>query len=494
MNISSDIVFVSSEMYPFSKSGGLADVMGILPLTLHRMGYSVSVITPLYGRLSTGKFQVRLCYENCDVGYPWPSTTADIYTSELEGMPVYFIDRAEYFDRRQYYCTHKGDYFDNCERFIFFCRAAMNWIRMMDSPPKIINANDWHAALVPVFLHFRKQYDPFWSSTASVMSIHNLAFQGQFSARLFFESGLPVQAWNMDGVEYYDSFNFLKGGIAYADAISTVSPTYAREILSPAFGCGLEGILNKRSDRLRGILNGADYEVWNTNKDPFLKCKYGMKTLNRKKNCKRDLLGTLCLDESLMDKPVLGFVGRLRRQKGIDLILEIIPELMKRDIGLVILGEGNRTFEAQLLARVEEYPGRIAAYVGYTEELSHQILAGTDLFLMPSRYEPCGLTQMYSLRFGTLPLANAVGGLTDTIVPYPDPQATGFVTEIREPVDLLQEVETALTVWRDTRQWQQMQIRAMTQNFSWEKSAHEYIDMYRTVSDGIGTPSAKKNT
>jgi starch synthase len=494
MSHSEEIVFIASEIYPFSKSGGLADVMGILPLTLHRMGLKVSVITPLYGRISTSKYQLRLFSENCHVGYPWPSITANIYKADFEGMPVYFVDRGEYFDRRNYYCTHQGDYFDNCERFIFFCRAAINWIRRMDSPPRIIHANDWHAALAPVFLHFMRQHDPFWNATSSVLSIHNLAFQGQFSARLFFESGLPVQAWHMDGVEYYNSFNLLKGGIAYADAISTVSPTYAGEILTPEFGHGLEGILRKRSDRLWGILNGADYDVWSPGKDAFLTCKYSRTDIRGKKNCKHHLLESMGMDEELIDRPVLGFVGRLRRQKGIDLVLEIVPELMKRNLGLVILGEGNRVFEARLLDLVEQYRGKIGALVGYTEELSHKILAGSDLFLMPSRYEPCGLTQMYSLRYGTLPLANAVGGLRDTIVPYPDQHATGFIRSISTPQDLLEEVDMALEVWEQKRLWNQMQKRAMSADFSWAKSSIKYIEMYNELGNSFSPVVSGQST
>jgi starch synthase len=485
MGHSEEIVFVASEIYPFSKSGGLADVMGILPLTLRRMGFKVSVITPLYGRISTSKYQLRLFSEDCPVGYPWPSTTADIYKADFEGLPVYFIDRGEYFDRRNYYCTHKGDYFDNCERFIFFCRAAMSWIRRMDAPPRIIHANDWHAALVPVFLHFLRQRDSFWSTTSSVMTIHNLAFQGQFSARLFFESGLPVEAWHMDGVEYYDSFNLLKGGIAYADAISTVSPTYAREILTPAFGHGLEGILRKRSDRLKGILNGADYEVWSPENDGFLPCRFSASDLKGKRSCKEHLLELMGMDEKLLDRPLLGFVGRLRRQKGIDLILESIPDIMSRGLGIVVLGEGNREFEASLLDLVERYPGRIGALVGYTEELSHKILAGSDLFLMPSRYEPCGLTQMYSLRYGTLPLANAVGGLRDTIVPYPEKGATGFVRTIEKPGDLMEEVDMALEVWNKKRLWVQLQKRAMSSDFSWAQSSLRYVAMYNELGHDL---------
>ncbi len=265
-----EICFLSSEIYPFSKTGGLGDVMGILPLTLAKMGFRVCVITPLYGRISTARYKLRLVYEDISVGYPWPEIKADIYWADYHGMPVYFIDRGEYFDRRDYYCTYKGDYFDNCERFIFFCRASLSLIKKFGRPPRIVHAHDWHSALAVAYIYFWRQNDPFWSKTSTVLTIHNLAFQGRFSSRLFWDCGLPYEAWNMDGVEFYNSFNLLKSGIAYADLITTVSPTYAQEILTPEFGCGLEGLLQKRRNALSGILNGADYNVWHPEKDGFL--------------------------------------------------------------------------------------------------------------------------------------------------------------------------------------------------------------------------------
>ena len=482
MNRNPEVVFVASEMYPFSKSGGLADVMGILPLTLHRMGVPVAVVTPLYGRLSSAHYQLRLVAENCPVGYPWPEITADIFQADYEGLPVFFVDRGEYFDRRHYYCTYKGDYFDNCERFLFFCRAALAGMkRLFPSAPRVVHVHDWHAALTTAYLHHLRGMDPYWSETGTVMTIHNLAFQGRFSSRLFWDCGLPDGYWNMDGVEFYDSFNLLKGGIAYADRVTTVSPTYADEILTPEFGCGLEGILGRRADVLSGILNGADYDIWDPSADRFLECEYSSDRLDGKKTCKKKLLHEMGLSPSLLDRPLLGFIGRLRKQKGIDLLLDILPELLRRDIGVVVLGEGNLTYEANLQDVIESYPGQVAGHVGYTEELSHQIQAASDIFLMPSRYEPCGLTQMYSLRYGTPPVATAVGGLVDTIIPWPDPEATGFIFDRSTSESFLGGIVQALEVWENRPAWRALQLRAMQTSFSWEDAAARYMEVYGTL-------------
>lgn len=482
-----DIVFLTSEIYPFSKSGGLADVMGILPLTLSRLGVRVAVITPFYGRLSTGQYPVHLVHENCPVGYPWPDTTADIYQADYHGLPVYFVERGEYFDRRNYYCTEKGDYFDNCERFIFFCRAALSAIRHLDMRARIVHAQDWHTALAAAYLAFWRRSDPFWAGVRTVMSIHNQAFQGRFSYRLFEQSGLPLEAWNMEGVEFYNSFNLLKAGIAYADRITTVSPSYAREIMTPEFGCGLEGILSRRSADLVGILNGADYSIWSPENDPVLECTYSALNPDGKQACKAYLLDMLGLSPGLEHRPVLGFIGRLRGQKGIDIVLDIVPELMKLDVGLVVLGEGKAEYEARLMSIMEDYPTRVSAIIGYTEELSHVIQAGSDIFLMPSRYEPCGLTQMYSLSYGTPPVATAVGGLRDTIVPYPADGANGFIFDSPSPAALLAAVREAVRVWEDRAVWRRIQVNAMQTRFSWENSARKYMDVYESLHGDLAT-------
>jgi starch synthase len=481
MNQQLQVLFVTSEMYPFSKTGGLADVMGALPLALSRLGVPTGVITPFYGRLATSDYRLRLIYEDCPVGYPWPGTTADIFMSDYHGLPVFFISRGEFFDRRFFYCTHKGDYFDNCERFIFFCRATMEWARRLVKPLAVIHAHDWHAALVPAYLHFLRKVDPFWERTASVITIHNLAFQGRFAYRLFLESGLPHSAWHSEAAEFYGDFNLLKCGISYADLVTTVSPAYAQEILTPELGCGLEGVLQRRSSDLRGILNGADYQVWDPRQDQFLPCTYSPEAPAGKRLCKESLFQELCLDQEMLSRPLLGFVGRLRKQKGIDLLLEIVPELMQRDVCVVILGEGNLQFEATAQDMMETYSGRLVVRIGYTEDLAHRIQAGVDIFLMPSRYEPCGLTQMYSLRYGSLPVVSAVGGLLNTITAYPSAEATGFIFKPIEARAFLGCVDQALALWDNKEKWEAMQVRAMRKDFSWERAATEYIRAYNAL-------------
>jgi starch synthase len=479
------VLLAASEIYPFSKTGGLADVMGALPLALRRSGLNVAVITPLYGRLSSGDYPLRLLYADCPVGYPWPPTTCDIYVSDYMGIPVYFIDRAEYFDRRYYYNTHKGNYFDNCERFIFFCRACLAFSRLLESPPAVIHAHDWQTALLPAYIHFLRLSESAWSGTASVQTIHNLAFQGRFDARFFSHTGLPPMAWNIDGAEFWGDFNMLKSGIAYADNITTVSPGYAEEIKTPVCGCGLEGILASRAGRLSGILNGADYHVWDPAEDRYIPATYSAGGVKGKRICKRDLIVELGLDRELIDAPILGFIGRLRRQKGIDLLIDILPELMCEKLGVVVLGEGNLEFEATLLALMEDYPGRLAVKVGYTEDLAHRIQAGSDIFLMPSRYEPCGLTQMYALRYGTPPVATAVGGLKDTITAHPHPEATGFTFHGPRPKDFLEAVQAAVKLWRNKNAWSRLRKRAMREEFSWDSSAEGYIKVYEQAGARI---------
>ncbi|MDR3073781.1 MAG: glycogen synthase, partial [Deltaproteobacteria bacterium] len=340
---------------------------------------------------------------------------------------------------------------------------------------------DWQTALLPAYIHHYRKQDPFWSRTRSVVTIHNIAFQGRFSSRLFENSGLPPEAWSMEGVEYFGDFNFLKAGIAYADMITTVSPSYAREILTERFGFGLEGILRHREHELAGILNGADYCIWDPRNDKFLAAPYSRADFSGKRYCKQDLIEKLGLSPSLMDRPLLGFVGRLRGQKGIDLLLSIIPQLMERNVGLVVLGEGSLRYEGAIQTMAGQYPGKVHAAVSYTEELAHRIQSGCDIFLMPSRYEPCGLTQMYALRYGTPPVASSMGGLRDTIIPYPDPKATGFTFLHTEPEEFCRAILDAVALWENKEAWYDMVSRAMGQSFTWEKSGKRYAELYRQL-------------
>ncbi len=482
------ILFAASEMYPFSKTGGLGDVLGALPYALHQMGLRTAVVTPFYGRLQTSDYGIRLTMSDVHVGYPWAPTTADVYEADFHGMPVYFISRGEYFDRRFFYADYKGDYFDNCERFVFFCRAVTSMCRRLGEAPAIVHCHDWQSALLPALLYYWRQYDAFWHHTRTVMTIHNLAFQGRFASRLFENCSLPPQAWSMDGVEFYGDFNLLKGGIALADKVTTVSPSYSREITTETFGCGLEGMLRKRSHDLQGILNGADYDIWKPDDNRFLPCTYTKGKRAGKKRCKRGLLDELGLDSALEERPLLGFIGRLRDQKGIDLLIENVDRLVARNVGIVILGEGSLEYEARVLQLMEEHKGRLCARVEYTEDLAHRIQAGSDVFLMPSRYEPCGLTQIYALRFGTPPVASAVGGLRDTIKPWPSPDATGFTFTDITPQGFWDAIMQAVSLWEnDPRAWNAMVTRAMAASFTWEKASRQYISMYQQLGiDPLG--------
>lgn len=483
------VFFTTSEVYPFSKSGGLGDVMGSLPLAMQRSGIPSAVISPFYGRISTSHFQIRLTISDLPVGYPWAPITADVYEADYYGLPLYFIHRGEYYDRRFYYNDHKGDYFDNAERFIFFCRACISLMERLGEPPLVVHAHDWQTALLPAYLHFARRDNPFWEHTGTICTIHNLAFQGRFSSRLFAGSGLPAETWHMDGVEHYGDMNMLKAGIAYADAITTVSPGYAREILTETFGCGLDGVLRKRERDLYGILNGADYEVWNPANDDFLSCHYDAADSSGKEECKLSLIEELGLDLALAERPLLGFIGRFRGQKGVDLLIDIMPELMKMNVGVVALGEGNIVHEARMMDLMESYRGRLCSVIGYTEPLAHQMQAGSDIFLMPSRYEPCGLTQMYALRYGTPPVATSVGGLRDTIVPWPEERATGFVFAQSTPESFLAAIRQAVHVWEsDPAAWKAMVQRAMSEAFTWEGACGRYKDIYDRIRRGLLPP------
>ena len=476
------VCFAASEMYPFSKTGGLGDVVGALPPALARMGVPTTVFTPYYGTLRTAKFDLNLLIRNCPVGYPWDPITVNVFETEYRGVKVYFLQRSEYFDRKNYYNDYYGDYFDNAERFIFFCRAVLAVIRHQGEAPAVVHAHDWQTALLPAYVHYLRQQDPFWRNTKTLITIHNIAFQGRFSSRLFTNSGLPPESWNMEGVEYFGDFNFLKGGIALADMISTVSPSYAREILTERFGFGMDGILRHREHDLVGILNGADYWIWDPKNDRFLAAPYSRSDTSGKRACKLDLIEKMGLSHELMDRPLLGFVGRLRGQKGIDLLLEILPRLMEENVGVVVLGEGSLRYEGAVQAMATQYPGKIHAAVSYTEDLAHRIQAGCDIFLMPSRYEPCGLTQMYALRYGTPPVASSMGGLRDTITPYPDPKSTGFTFLRTEPEDFFRSIMDAVRLWENKPEWSSMVSRAMAQSFTWEKSGRRYVELYRTLT------------
>jgi len=474
------ILFVTSEAYPLIKTGGLADVSGSLPIALKTLRNDIRVIMPGYRaairqaeKLGFASFEME--------GIP-PSVR--LLEGRLPGSSVklLLVDSAELFDRSGGpYINETGhDWPDNPERFALFCQVATAVARNkagLDWQPEIVHCNDWQSGLVPALL---SQYP---DRPATIFTIHNLAYHGHFGPEYFDTLDLPKALHGMHGVEFHGGLSFIKGGLHFADMINTVSPTYAQEIRTPAFGYGMEGLLNHRADRLVGILNGVDYKQWDPESDPLIPHHFSAKQLDGKAQNKLALQQEFGLPQQA-DVPLLGLVGRLVEQKGIDLVLSMIPQLVAANAQLVVLGTGHKHYQHELEAAARSYPHQIAVHIGFSEALAHRVEAGADLFLMPSRFEPCGLNQIYSLRYGTLPIVRRTGGLADTVVDahdetITDQSATGFVFEHATGEGLWWATERALQLYHQQPEtWQQMIRQAMSEDFSWRKSARHYQALY----------------
>jgi starch synthase len=486
------VLFVSAEVTPFARTGGLGDVNGALPPVLAAQGHDVRVVMPLYQTIRDQGWPLTQTVADLQVPLVFGVRQAQVWQTALNGQPgkepeapVYFIEQDEYFARPGLYGTEAGDYPDNAFRFTFFCRAALALAERLQWFPHIFHCHDWHTGLVPAYLRFLPGLDSRIATANSVFTIHNLAYQGWFPAWTFGISGLPLFLFQPGGVEFLGGVNFMKTGIVYADRITAVSPTYAEEICTPELGFGLDGILRQRRDALVGILNGADYQAWNPETDSALSAPYDATDLSGKETCKSALLREYGLPEEL-SVPLVGMVSRLVAQKGVDLVVSALERLLTLNIRLVILGAGEPQYEQQLTAFAQRYPERLGVRLAFDEPLSHRIQAGSDCFLMPSRYEPCGLTQLYSLRYGTIPIVRATGGLRDTVQPF-DPATgvgTGFVFTEPNPEALLEAVRAAVAVFDDKQNWRQLQRNAMAQDFSWKRSASRYVELYRQVSRG----------
>ncbi len=482
-----NILYVTSEAHPLVKTGGLADVAGSLPPAIRSLRRDIRLILPAYrsaianaGRLQEkSRFSVH--------GF---DTTVGILEGRLPGsrVVVWLVDSPPHFDRPGGpYADEQGrDWPDNAQRFTVFARAVekIAWDEAgLDWRPDVVHCNDWQSGLVPALLTQRRQ------RPATVFTIHNLAYQGLFSWETFQTLHLPQTLWSMHAMEFYGQFSFIKGGIVFADMINTVSPNYAREITTPAFGCGLEELLKSRSDRLTGILNGADYSQWNPARDPYLKKTYNAYSIERKAENKADLQARFRLPCE-PQTPLIGLIGRLVEQKGFDLLLAILPQLLQRDVQVVILGSGDKSLEDRLKHATLTYPRQVAAHIGYDEALAHRIEGGADMFLMPSRYEPCGLNQIYSLRYGTLPIVRRTGGLANTVIDANEKNiasrtATGIVFDDATPQALLDAVDRALALYRQPRLWKKVIFNAMQQDFSWRRSARQYLALYQRAQSVI---------
>jgi starch synthase len=402
----------------------------------------------------------------------------------VNGVQYFFVDDPEYFDRDQLYGTALGDYPDNAERFAEFSRAAIE-VAAHVWKPDVLHCHDWQGGLVPVLLRTQYEDDPELRKLPVVLTIHNVGYQGVFPREAMERAGLPESLFGLNGLEFYEQVSYLKGGLLFADALTTVSRKYAQEIQTPEYGHGLEGVVSSRANRLTGILNGADYSIWDPRHDKLIASRYSAKDLSGKNACKKDLLDTFGLPVGNIERPIAGIVSRFADQKGFDLLEEIADELLEEEMVIMALGTGDAKHERKLRDLARRFPARMAVKIAYDNTLAHKIEAGSDIFLMPSRYEPCGLNQIYSLRYGTVPVVHATGGLDDTIEPYDanGGQGTGFKFHEFSGAAFLRAVREALAVYQDKAAWRRLQTAGMAKDYSWNASAAEYGRLYESARE-----------
>lgn len=474
------LVFVASEGVPYSKTGGLADVVGALPKALAASGYEVEVLLPRYRMTKPGRPlpQLKSLTIPLSSGFKFASIQDG---GESSGVRHYLVDCPEFFDREGLYQKEGQDYPDNHLRFAAFSLAALEFMKRSASPPDIIHCHDWQSALVPIYLRNLYQGAGFFEKTSVVFTIHNLGYQGHFPPHILPQISLHAGLFNIEGLEFYGKVNLLKGGIVFSDFITTVSRKYAEEIQTPEFGCGLEGVLKSRGGRLAGILNGVDYDAWDPATDKLIAANYTPEDLKGKEACKKALLEKMGVAKPALDRPIIGIVSRFAAQKGFDLIAGIAEELMAMDLYIVALGTGEPQYEELFRALTKKYPDKFLVKVAYDNTLAHQIEAGSDMFLMPSRYEPCGLNQIYSLKYGTVPVVRATGGLDDTIQAINGKGGTGFKFAEYSPDALLATIRRAAETYRQSKVWRQLMLNGMRKDFSWVASAKEYAKIYQTL-------------
>jgi starch synthase len=483
------IVFASSEAAPFSKTGGLADVSAALPKALSALGHDVTLITPFYPQQQSHWPAQQLPLQRLDFELEIPVADRQVPAAAYRtGYPqsnvrVLLVDQPSYFDRSGLYQERERDYRDNSERFIFFSRAVLQLAERLQLQPDIVHSNDWQTGLIPALLKAEYADRPGFPHTGAVFTIHNLAFQGQFWHWDMLLTGLDWKYFNWRQMEFFGQLNLLKTGIVFADMVTTVSPTYAREIQTPDYGCGLNGVLSSRQADLVGILNGIDLDVWHPAHDPHLPFTYNADTVTEgKRVCKALLQQQMGLPQR-EDVPLFGMISRMTSQKGFDLLADCLPRILQLPLQMVFLGSGDSTYEQLIQRTAQQHPDQVACKIGYHEPLSHLIEAGSDVFLMPSQYEPCGLNQMYSLQYGTVPIVRAVGGLADSVVDaspdrLADGTATGFCFGPYRSDLLFGQVQRAVEMFPDRVMWRKLQQAGMSRDWSWTRSAGEYLEVY----------------
>lgn len=492
------ILLVATEAVPFAKTGGLADVTGSLPRELTRLGHSVTLVIPRYGSIdrATAGFKdwLRLTVPTAS-----GTISATIEQGQLadSGGRVLAVRHDPYFDRSGLYQESGVDYPDNLERFSFFCRAALELLPVLRKvsawTPDVLHAHDWQTALSIVYLKTLYAKSLSMRRIGTLFTVHNMGYQGLFPPTAYPKTGLGAELFTMKTLEFHGSLNLLKGGLVFADFLNTVSPTYSDEIQTPEFGFGLDGVVRERRDRMVGIVNGIDAEIWNPATDPHLASRYSASDLEGKRVCKAELQRELGLP--VRDVPLLAVVSRFTQQKGLDLVAEVLPELMEVELQVVLLGTGDRQYEALFRSLQSRFPDKLGLRIGFDDALAHRIEAGGDMFLMPSRYEPCGLSQQYSLRYGTVPIVRRTGGLADTVVAYTpravkEGRATGFLFSQATAESLLSVVLLALRVYADRGEWHSLVQAGMRMDVSWARPARSYVELYRRVLDararGVG--------
>ena len=477
---------VASEAHPFSKTGGLADVATALSLALGRLGHRVTLLTPRYRGISAGDKRASV---RANLANHW--FDADLYEVPLiDQVRAMLVDCPPLYDRPALYAENNADYVDNALRFAFLSIAALEWAAGEREPFSVFHAHDWQAGLLPAYvrrlgpesIHLDR---PVLSKTPTVFTIHNLAFQGSFDKAWLPRLGLDWRDFTVNGFEFWDRLSFLKAGVMFSDALTTVSPTYADEIQRREYGYGFDGVMRARADALVGILNGIDDEEWDPARDRFLPAPFAADDLAAKKKAKRALLESFGLPaERSLSRPVIGRVSRMTDQKGDDLLAALAPQLPTLDAVFTIVGTGDSRFETMWRSLAAAYPDRFGVFIGFDERRAHLVEGGADVFLMPSRYEPCGLNQMYSMRYGTVPVVRAVGGLVDTVKPYnpKNAQGTGFLFSDYHPGALWDALQRALSVYRtQPKAWRRLQVNGMKKDFSWDRSAAEYVKVYKRV-------------
>lgn len=483
------IAVVSSEVVPFAKTGGLADVAGALPKALSSLGTDAKVFSPRYASVDEHTFRIETVHPKLEVPVGNRIEGFSLKGCRLPDSEVewFFIDSPGYFGRDGLYVEKESgnDFPDNDERFLVFCRGVLESLRALDWKPDIIHLNDWQTGLVPAYLKSVYSQDPFFQGTKTVFTVHNVAYQGNFPPETFRKLNLPAgYFYPAAGLEYWGMTSYLKSGIYFADVITTVSRRYAQEISSSnEFGCGMEGLLRARQSDLHGIMNGIDYKVWNPETDRFLPFKYRADNFQGKRKNRLALRKQMGLSNFGKRLPLIGIISRLASQKGFDLIEACSEELMKLDLQLVILGTGEERYQKLFRSLRKRYPRKVGLKLGFDEVLAHRIEAGSDMFLMPSRYEPCGLNQLYSLKYGTVPIVRKTGGLADSIEDY-DPKTglgSGFVFEEYSPEALLEAVNKALVAYRNKERWEKLMRYGMSLDFSWEASARRYLELYQRL-------------